>query len=130
MADHFVFTLDVEPVPASRARAKLGQRGGGYFTGKYKTFREEVAYCRIPALKLEGAIQIRAEFVCKRPQKPANPYPIGDIDNYEKALYDALEKAEVYTNDSQIVRADSYKRYAIDGETPRINVFISKEPVE
>lgn len=38
-----------------------------------------------------------------------------DLDNINKPIWDALEKAGVYDNDSQIVQCHAYKQAPIDG---------------
>ena len=45
-----------------------------------------------------------------------------DIDNCEKAVYDAMS-GRLYRDDAQIVEAHLYKRYARLGESPRVELI-------
>jgi Holliday junction resolvase RusA-like endonuclease len=56
------------------------------------------------------------EFVVKRPGNPANPYPIGDIDNYLKAIWDSLQGRAFFKDDKQIESVNAVKRYTVDNE--------------
>lgn len=59
------------------------------------------------------------EFICARPAKPANTYPVGDIDNYLKAIWDSLQGRLFFKDDKQIERVTATKRYSLSGD-PRI----------
>ena len=63
---------------------------------------------------LQGPLSIRLSFHIKRPKKPANPYPVGDVDNYCKGVKDALNKL-AYKDDAQIVSLTASKAYVVDG---------------
>ena len=56
-----------------------------------------------------------------RPKKCLYPDRKPDLDNLEKAVFDALEKV-IYTNDSRIVEKHSYKLWG----KPRVNIKIEK----
>lgn len=77
-----------------------------------------------PQEKLQGPLYIYSEFVCQRPKKLTRDYPIGDCDNYEKALWDAMTKEGFWEDDDQIVYNTTEKRYAEPGESPHINVEV------
>ena len=53
----------------------------------------------------------------RKPNKPANKYPIMDLDNLEKAILDALVHCNLFFNDDvQIIKLSSTKRYQRVGE--------------
>lgn len=121
------FKIPLAPVPAARVKHS---KWGAYYPPRYEAFRQECRHWLEQNLTVKEALvgaelEVHCSFVCKRPKKPANPYPRGDIDNFEKALYDAITSSErVWYDDVQIsmVRAD--KRYAIGREQPHILVKV------
>ncbi|WP_430626865.1 RusA family crossover junction endodeoxyribonuclease [Yanghanlia caeni] len=86
--------LPLSPLPASRPRATRGR--GAYYPPTYARWKLDAANALKSALRGRESLgklplRVRYEFVCKRPQKPANPFPRGDIDNYVKAVQDAVK---------------------------------------
>lgn len=58
-----------------------------------------------------GPIEITIQLMFKRPKLAKHSYPsIGDIDNFTKLIYDALNGV-AYADDSQIVKAITTKSY-------------------
>jgi len=85
----FTIVLPFPPTPASRPRVT---RWGTYYTKTYKAYRA-LAEQAIPKSRqpvLTGCLKATIEFVCKRPKKVTRITPIGDIDNYTKAIFDAV----------------------------------------
>ncbi len=121
------FKIEVAPVPA--ARVKHG-KWGAYYPARYETFRKECTHWlqeNLPLRKMlmDGEVEVISTFVCKKPKKPANPYPRGDIDNFEKALYDAITSSKrVWVDDTQISMVRSQKRYTVGREKPCIHVEV------
>jgi len=66
------------------------------------------------------------EFVVKRPRHPANSYPIGDIDNYLKAIWDVLQGRAFFKDDKQIEAVDATKRYTVPDEEPHTRIFFEE----
>ena len=121
------FKIEVSPVPAARVKHS---KWGAYYPARYETFRTE---CKLwlqanlnPGRLLDtGELEVICTFVCPRPKKPANPYPRGDIDNYEKALYDAITSSRmVWVDDVQVSRSRCDKRYTVGRENPCIHVEV------
>ncbi len=117
-------TIPVCPVPASRPR--VPRYGKPYYTGKYKTFRDEMRewlarYAPVLTIS-EAPLECTVVFVCKRPAKPANSYPIGDIDNYLKAVWDSLQGQICLQDDKQITQVNGWKRFTEKGEDPHIHI--------
>lgn len=119
----FTFHLEVEPVPASRPKVS---RWGTYYTKTYTTFRKsaEEAMARLESECLHGCnIVVVVEVVCTKPRTGKLDHPKGDIDNYEKAIFDVITKAgKHWRDDKQIVGTVAFKRYVAEGETPGFHV--------
>ncbi len=120
--------ISVEPVPASRPR--VPRFGRPYYTGRYKSFREEleewIEANDLPE-PLDGALSCVVVFVCKRPKKLTNPYPRGDVDNYLKAVFDSLQGHAFMFDDKQVSVVLAIKRYAKPGEEPHITIRFWRE---
>lgn len=113
----FSFMLEVEPVPASRPRVS---QWGTYYSKAYTKFRKEaeVELRSLPSGEpTDEPLFVVTEVICTKPRTGKLSHPKGDIDNYEKSIFDAITKAEKYwRDDRQIVGAMTVKRYAAPGE--------------
>ena len=127
--------LNITPVPCPRPR--VARSGVAYYPKRYRDFkRDSVALLRVnyPDLKITKPIKlIDYLFVLPRPKYMQRGYHKGlichtkrpDLDNLLKSINDALEAAQVFTNDCIISDSASRKRYAeIDGK-PRIEITIT-----
>lgn len=127
----WLIVLPIPPVPA--ARAKIRRYGGGYYPKRYREYRDRVAGLlkaagKLPHYTKEQPVWVASFFIAERPKKPANDYPVGDIDNYEKAILDALTDVDVLVDDVQVVATQATKRYAEPGkEKPRVEVYIHEK---
>lgn len=130
------FVLSLTPVPAPRPRIRVLRLKGGktmgvaYYAGKYKDFLAE-APTAIPESTVyfeKGTpVEVCIDFRLPRPQKPANPYPVGDVDNYCKSILDAITKNGTYwKDDAQIVYMTVAKRYVEEGEEPGHTITIGE----
>ena len=122
------FTLALAPVPAPRPRVRVHKGVGfAYYTGKYKTFLEQApkAIPESPIFFDKGTpVHIDIVFFLPKPKTPANPYPVGDMDNYMKSILDAITKNGTYWHDDvQIVSVTAAKRYT--ESEPRHEVVIT-----
>jgi len=121
------FNIPLAPVPAARVKHS---KWGAYYPPRYETFRKDCRRWLEENLEVKDALthaelEVISTFVCKRPKKPAHGYPRGDIDNFEKALYDAITSSErVWNDDVQISMVRATKRYAIGAEDPCIQVKV------
>lgn len=120
------YTIPLLPIPA--ARVKTG-RYGAYYPARYAEFRRLAA----PLLKrlfkdhtpLTGALKVGATILRPRPKSTDRAWPIGDIDNYLKAVFDACNGV-VWVDDDQITKlGESEKRFARKGEQPKIILRVS-----
>lgn len=119
MTSTFKLFIPVKPVPASRPRIS---RYGNYYPKGYTDFRKLV-YKFLHAFKSKHKANPDAEFkvtlevICKKPKKPSNNYPRGDVDNYAKAYLDSITYAQIaWGDDIQIVDLHVSKRYQNEGE--------------
>lgn len=120
--------IPVRPVPASRPRVT---RFGTYFSKNYEDFRNE-CYAFLTKIKKQypqtsSKYIVEIEFICRKPSKPANEYPIGDIDNFLKGPLDALTKVGMlWVDDVQVVDLRGTKRYQKQGESFGMNLKITE----
>lgn len=103
------FSLALCPVPAPRPKVRVHNGVGfAYYTGKYKNFLAEApkAIPESPIFFGKGTpVHVDVVFALPKPQKPANPYPVGDIDNYLKSILDAITKNGTYWHDDTQVES-------------------------
>jgi len=117
------FTLDIEPVVASRPRVG---KFGTFYEGKYRTWLKE-APKTVPNFQTPfmGALVVVVRIVCTKPRTGKLSHPMGDVDNFAKGVLDVLTHAKVWGDDKQVVRLDVSKRYAKNGEKGHVDVRIS-----
>lgn len=117
-------SIPTKPVPASRPRVS---RWGTYYGKNYTKWRDQAEkllaiYKRDP---VEGSLAVVTEVILPRPKTTARNYPRGDNDNYEKAIWDSVVKAECgIGDDDQIVLNITYKRFCKPGEEPGVCLTI------
>lgn len=119
------FVLPVAPMPAPRP--KFTRDGYAYSPKPYVTWRGQ---CRPHIPKLEPYIAglrcaVALDLVLP-PYKTVNtPWPKGDIDNYEKAVWDIITKGgHIWKDDVQVCLALTGKRFTINDERPHAQVYI------
>lgn len=115
----------LEPVVCPRPRVS---KYGAYYPPKYKKFREDMdglikAACLPSCVK--GPVVVTLEFVCSSPKNPANPYPVGDIDNYIKAILDNIQGKAFFADDKQVTKCLATKRYTRAGEEAHIKIEVN-----
>lgn len=72
---------------------------------------------------LTGPLDVTVEFYRRRPKTTRREWPVGDIDNYEKAIYDACNEL-LWEDDDQIVDNANRKRFAPPGEDGYIRLVV------
>lgn len=131
MKARITFTVSGDPV--AKARPRLGRGGRVYTPEKTKTWEQVIAYSA-PRQKYLIKGPIRVDVWIYRPIPKSwsakkkehaewgelRPVVKPDIDNYAKAVFDALNGI-IWEDDSQIVECRLYKYYA---NKPRIEVEI------
>ena len=125
------WTFPINPTAASRARVSF-KGGHGYFIGPYKRFRDEMKDL-VPStigdwVPLAGPISVTVEFVAQRPKTTKLNSPRGDIDNYMKAIFDALNE-RAWVDDKQICICHARKAWTASNDEPGyIKVSIEELP--
>lgn len=119
-------TIIVEGIPKAQPRVKAFVRGGraGVYTPKtaddWKSAIIEAAKPYVPQLPVEGPVQVEIIYYLKRPQRlmrkidpdtsiPHEKKP--DIDNLNKAVFDALTMVKLWNDDSQVYQITAKKYY-------------------
>jgi crossover junction endodeoxyribonuclease RusA len=102
------------PVPPSANRYwKTTSRGKIYETDEAKAYKQDVYYQTRHIKKLSGEICVN--FTVFRPRQ------VGDLDNYQKIMFDALQGI-AFDNDNQIIEIHAFRKN--DKHNPRVEVLI------
>ena len=125
------FTFNIPPVPASRPRVT---RWGTYYAKKYTDYQSEMGclltdmevhpYTELLEVEVIFHVEMAKSWSKKKKKDKDTKYcdNNADIDNYIKAIFDALNGV-LYEDDKQIVRIkNSEKRYS---STPRTEFSIN-----
>ncbi len=110
------FTLPGACPPAPRPRVRVHNGiGYAYYTGRYKVFVTEAPKQIPPStdyFEKGTPVTVDVKFYLPQPKSPANPYPVGDVDNYCKSILDAITKNGTYwKDDAQVERLTATKLY-------------------
>jgi Holliday junction resolvase RusA-like endonuclease len=106
------YTLTL-PVPPS-ANNYWGVSGNRiYVTDEAQAYKQELALMLRECVPTEKLVSVN--FSVFRPRK------IGDLDNYNKVMFDALQGL-VYKNDNQIVEIHSFRKD--DKHNPRVELLV------
>ena len=111
-AEEYTFTL---PVPPSANRYWRVWNNRIVVTDEARAYKDEIALLLRSCIPLEGDVSVN--FTVFRPAHR------GDLDNYNKIMFDALQGL-VYYNDNQIVEIHSYRKD--DKVNPRVEILISR----
>jgi crossover junction endodeoxyribonuclease RusA len=111
-AEEYTFTL---PVPPSANRYWRVWNNRIVVTDEARAYKQEISLLLRACIPLEGDVSVN--FTVFRPAKR------GDLDNYNKIMFDALQGL-CYYNDNQIVEIHSYRKY--DKDNPRVEILISR----
>lgn len=121
------FEIPVSPVPASRPRVT---RFRTYYPKRYSEYRKRVADWAADTSQLEALKELYGQplcivglFVVERPKATKLEYPMPDVDNYGKALFDSLNGI-AWRDDRDIAQTILAKMWARPNETGRTIVNI------
>lgn len=123
------FFLPVPPVPASRPRVSKW----GVFYGKcYTAWRKQAAQALTLFEHKEsftGPLKVTLVHAMNKAKSSKRTYPRGDVDNYDKAVLDAITShTSVWEDDDQVVQLHSSKVYVTEGESA--GCYVRIEPTE
>ena len=91
-------------------------RWGVYYGKIYAEWIKEAdALIKTAKHTLTGPLEVTTGFRPKKPKTTKRLFPRGDLDNYEKALWDAITRKKFWEDDDLIVDSHSSKRFS-DGE--------------
>lgn len=115
----------IEPVP--KARARVTRSGFAYTPKKTKDYEQTIKNLATVHMHMNGHMLLQRPltvsiiFTMKKPKKQTYSYPSrGDLDNYAKAVLDALN-GTVWKDDSQICSLVLIKTY---GKEPSIDIRV------
>lgn len=123
-----IMRINIEPIPCPRPRImSRGKFAHAYYPKEYKQWRErflEALPLSWVNLNLATPVSVYVEFVVRRPKTTKLLTPRGDIDNYQKSLFDALTDAKVWDDDTLVDTVKAKKRFTKEGEEPHITLEI------
>lgn len=111
------WTFPISPIAASRPRVS---KYGAYFAGPYKEWRK-VMVDLVPQVIGDGffpyetPLSVDIELFVGQPKKTKLLTPRADIDNYVKAVFDALN-GKLWEDDKQVCKLYATKQWAPKGE--------------
>lgn len=134
MNELFFFAPGVPGAKGSKSFKGMGKRANGTAfarlvesSKKVKPWEEAVCralFPRQPVEKFRGAVHLELEFLFARPPSHGKQHPpawnklTGDADKLARSTLDALTRAGVWDDDSQVIRLTASKRYCNAGEAP------------
>jgi Holliday junction resolvase RusA-like endonuclease len=118
--------VGAEPAPESLRFAMNRCYPGKNYGIFYRACQQQLSIQKVAQGVLKGPIVAVYEFIHARPKKPANPWPVGDVDNLMKGPQDAVTKTGIWDDDKSVNAAMVVKRYAQPGEEPGVRIHIGK----
>ena len=125
----YQLVVPLSPIPCPRPR--VTSKGWTYYPAKYKAWKKDMGDLLPPLLRdaglegpLHGPVIVWSTFVCRRPKTTKLTHPKGDIDNFEKSLWDSLTDAGAWIDDCQVIVSHSEKQWSEPGDDGRIEVAI------
>jgi Holliday junction resolvase RusA-like endonuclease len=119
--------VPLKPVAASRPR--IPRYGKPYFAKTYKKWRDD-AKIVVPRYKGEPIscpVYVDVLFAIPRAKTSKLIVPMGDGDNFEKALYDMLQRRGYLSDDKWITSAYWRKRFLPFGADGYTEITIKEE---
>ena len=121
--------VNLRPVPAARAR--IPRFGKPYYPKTYKGWIDGAVILLEPSnLSIARPIVANVLFAVPRARTSKLIVPVGDGDNFEKAIYDMLTKKGYLSDDKWITSASWKKRFLPTGSTGYTLISITDETEE
>jgi Holliday junction resolvase RusA-like endonuclease len=124
------------PKPQPRSNACMrGKHAGVYTPSGADSWKLAVAAAWVSATPYTVPLRLSIEILAPRPKrlttKKASPWRLaqalpGDVDNYAKAVMDALTMAGAWVDDVQVVDLRIRKCYAAKGEAPGAEIELEE----
>ncbi len=120
------------PTPAARPKFS---KWGPYYPKTYQSWRANteanLARYERPGKLTTLPVYVTVHSVCKRPKKLTVELPRGDVDNFAKAVLDAITRSElIWVDDTQVKVLTTGKRYAHEGEEPHTYIGAALHPFD
>lgn len=111
-----MINIDLPIDPVAKGRPRFTKRGIAYTPTKTKSFEKDLVRLikqRYKGKPLDKALTVEVNFLLKRPKSVKRKYPVTrpDIDNYLKALFDAMNGV-VFKDDSLVIEVIARKKYS------------------
>ena len=122
--------IPLRPVAASRPR--IPRYGKPYFPKTYKKWRDDadLVVPEFTGTPIEFPVAVTVMFAIPRARTSQLIVPVGDVDNFEKGLYDLLTRKLYLLDDKWITSTECRKRFLPFGEDGYCTVTIKKETEE
>ncbi|MFN3582802.1 RusA family crossover junction endodeoxyribonuclease [Phenylobacterium sp.] len=128
------FFIPLDPMPAPRPRFVVrGKFASAYMPKEYEVWKDRAVECvrgvnDIPSAPLLGPCTVTLQVLVARPKTTKLTHPAPDVDNYAKAVLDAITQSERWwMDDKQVVCLTVEKAWANADEVPGIAVTITHE---
>lgn len=109
-------TLWIPISPVAASRPQVPRFGKPYYKGRYKQYRKEVSdwlASNWEGEAMSGPLRAEVWFCVPKPKTSKLRYPKPDIDNFIKAVFDALNGL-MWEDDYQIVQVDAEKMWCLN----------------
>lgn len=125
--------VPLQPIPCPRPRITVrGRFAHAYYPAAYKDWKAEAERLieqamdkEITATFYDVPLQVMLTCVVVKPKTSKLREPKGDVDNYAKAIMDALTTAGAWGDDDQVIDLRVVKRWADKGEDGYFTVAIT-----
>ena len=111
-----IHVFKIDAVPASRPRVS---KYGTYYLPTYRAFKKQmeelVAKDRDQFIRHQGPLSVIVLCAVQKPKTTKRDYPVGDVDNYAKAVLDSLNGI-LWEDDIQITELTVRKCYCADDQ--------------
>jgi len=118
--------VPLNPVPASRPR--ISRYGGVHYLKRYSDWKKAAVHSLRSKDKPyfpDKPVAVMVEHIIRRPKTTKLRYPKCDVDNLDKAIFDALTSCKcIWTDDDQILMSLSFKRFTQPNEDEGTKVTI------
>ena len=126
------FTVRVPTRPIAASRPRVPRYGKPYFAKTYKRWRDdaEILVPEYAGKPIDYPVTVEVMFAIPRARTSQLVVPMGDGDNYEKALYDMLQRLKYLLDDKWITTGVWRKRFLPFGTEGFSTVIIDRETEE